>query len=456
MRAKSYPKYRDSGVVWLGKIPEHWEPRRLMYSLCRNDGGAWGDEPDGINDTIVLRSTEQTVDGLWRLDDPAMRRLSTVEKQNTFLEQGDLIITKSSGSASHIGKTSIVNDQVALLKPSFSNFMQRLRCGKGTFSKFVWFCLNNPIAREQFGYLSNTTTGLANLTAGTIGDVWLAFPPEIEQRTIAAFLDRETVRIDQLIAKKERQIELLQEKRTALISHAVTKGLNPNAKMKDSGIEWLGEIPEHWEVVPLKFITANKAGAIKTGPFGSQLLSSEMIVGEIKVYNQRNVLDGDFISGENYITQDKYKQLQSFRVDQGDILLTTRGTIGRCAIVPNDAETGILHPCLLRIKPNHRTIVPEYLVLLIQDSDLVQTQLFLASNATTIDVIYSETMKMVRIPLPSLQEQHSIIEYLQRESKRIDNLRGKIGNSIERLKEYRTALISAAVTGKIDVREETA
>src|SRR4030042_1761451 len=116
--------------------------------------------------------------------------------------------------------------------------------------------------------------------------------------------------------------------------------------MKDSGVEWLGEIPAHWNLIPVKYCAAKKANAIKTGPFGSQLLSSEMMSGEVKVYNQRSVLDFDFISGDNYITQDKFKDLISFMVEPGDILLTTRGTIGRCAIVPKDAEKGIIHPCL--------------------------------------------------------------------------------------------------------------
>jgi type I restriction enzyme S subunit len=179
-----------------------------------------------------------------------------------------------------------------------------------------------------------------------------------------------------------------------------------------------------------------------------------MMADEIKVYNQRNVIDRDLAQGDEYITLEKYKELLSFAVLPGDILVTTRGTIGRCTIVPEGAEQGILHPCLMRIQADPQRLLAEYLSLLIQDSSLVQTQLFEKSNATTIEVIYSGTMREVLIPLPSLSEQHAISAYLNQEMAKLDALIIKVQVAIERLQEYRTALISAAVTGKIDVREQ--
>src|SRR5660398_153513 len=275
-------------------------------------------------------------------------------------------------------------------------------------------------------------------------------------RAIAAFLDRETARTDALIERKRRQIELLQEKRSALISHAVTKGLDSHAPMKDSGIEWLGQIPKHWRIVPLKYSLLPRGGAIKTGPFGSQLLSSDMASGDVKVYNQRNVLDRDFLSGENYVSDDKYEELKSFTVFPQDVLITTRGTIGRCALLPDNAERGILHPCLMRVQPNPLITSPEYVALLIQDSGIVLLQLQLLSNATTIEVIYSESLKSVRLPLPPASEQQAILTYVTREAERHDALISKVQDSIDVLREHRTTLISAAVTGKIDVRGEVA
>ncbi len=161
---------RDSGIPWLGNVPIHWTTRRLKTNLCRNDGGVWGEDfdPDG---TVVLRSTEQTVGGDWKIDDPARRSLSVSERAGAMLAEGDLVITKSSGSDLHIGKTSIVTAEVAALGCCFSNFMQRLRCDGRTSPRFAYYILNSPIGREQMVYGSNTSTGLANLNGGVIGNI---------------------------------------------------------------------------------------------------------------------------------------------------------------------------------------------------------------------------------------------------------------------------------------------
>ncbi len=215
---------------------------------------------------------------------------------------------------------------------------------------------------------------------------------------------------------------------------------------KDSGIEWLGKIPKEWSIVPLKYLVAPRGDAVKTGPFGSQLLSADMISGSVKVYNQRNVLDKDFQSGENYITEDKYVELKAFTIYPGDLLITTRGTIGHCELFPSDAEQGILHPCLMRVQPDSRKIIPKYLAELIQNSFLVKTQLALMSNATTIEVIYSDSLKRVWIPVPKCEEQNAIAAFLDRETERIDALIAKKERQIELLQEKRAALISHAVT----------
>jgi len=269
MKYKPYPKYKDSGVEWLGEIPEGWVPQKLKYGLWGNDGGAWGDDPKGDeSDRVVLRSTEQNVDGTWNITDPAYRSLSNKEYNSTRLITGDLLITKSSGSTLHIGKTSIVTSDVESLECSFSNFMQRLRANEDLLPKFVWYVLNNSIAREQFNYLCNSTIGLSNLNSTVFDDLLLSLPPLPTQRAIAAFLDAETARIDGLIKDYEDLIGLLKEKRQALISHAVTRGLSelvsPDdpefgewakpVKFKDSGVEWIGEIPEGWEVKRLKHV----------------------------------------------------------------------------------------------------------------------------------------------------------------------------------------------------------
>ncbi|MFM6050265.1 MAG: restriction endonuclease subunit S, partial [Sphaerospermopsis kisseleviana] len=213
----------------------------------------------------------------------------------------------------------------------------------------------------------------------------------------------------------------------------------------------MGDIPEHWECMTLKRHLLPKVGAIKTGPFGSQLLSSEMNDTEVKVYNQRNVLDQDFVGGTNYISEIKYQELKSFEVFPGDFLITTRGTIGKCAITPADCPKGILHPCLMRLQLNPKSLLDHFLMYLLQDGEVILEQLKIKSNATTIDVIYFDSLKSVFIPTPPLEEQKKIARFLDYKTKQIDDLIAKKETLIEKLDEKRTSLISHAVTKGLDV-----
>ena len=236
MSLPRYEKYKDSGVAWLGEVPAHWTVAPLKSQLDCNDGGVWGDDPDGEDDTLVLRSTEQTADGHWRMNDPASRKLSRAEREATMLAEGDLVLTKSSGSARHIGKTTLVTADVAALKCCYSNFMQRVRTTSAFLPKLAWYVLNNDLARLQFDLASNSTTGLANLNGTMIGEVILSFPPLNEQAAIALFLDHETSKIDGLIEEQKRLIELLKEKRQAVISRAVDLGCLMVKKQCDGGL----------------------------------------------------------------------------------------------------------------------------------------------------------------------------------------------------------------------------
>jgi type I restriction enzyme S subunit len=213
---------KDSGVEWLGLIPAHWSSSRFKWQIDRNDGGVWGDNPDGEDDTIVLRSTEQTVDGHWRMDNPAARKLSKSERASALLAEGDLVVTKSSGSSLHIGKTTIVTAEIAAAGCCYSNFMQRVRTRSSFLPKLAWYVMNNDLARLQFDLASNSTTGLANLNGTMIGAIVLAVPPLDEQERIVSFLRSECERIDSLISEADLAITLLAERRLSLISAAVT------------------------------------------------------------------------------------------------------------------------------------------------------------------------------------------------------------------------------------------
>lgn len=437
MDLRLYPKYKDSGVEWLGEIPEHWEIKRLKYPAKL------------INVKVENENNNLKYIGLENLESWTGNLIESenqieFEGQANLFKSGDVLFCKLRpylAKAYQAAEDGLCTSELLVLRP------------KEVIRSYLFYFLMNP----NFIEVVNSSTYGAKMPRANwdfIGDLLSTIPNPEEQTQIASFLDHETSRIDKLIEKKNRQIELLQEKRSALITHAVTKGLNPNAKMKDSGVEWIGEIPEGWEIFSIKHLLKNRKDAIKTGPFGSQLLSSEMMAGDIKVYNQRNVLDNDFESGENYISYEKYTELKAFRIFPDDLLITTRGTIGRCAIFPNNASEGILHPCLMRIQVDSKKILHKYLSIIIQESSIVRTNLQLLSNATTIDVIYSDSLKSVKMPIPTISEQIQIAQFLEKETSKIDTLISKIQFSIDKLTEFRTALISAAVTGKIDVRNE--
>ena len=213
---------KPSEVEWIGEIPSPWISSRLKYHLSENSGGVWGEDDEFGSGIYVLRSTEITVDGHWDLQNLMKRDLSKEETERFLLKRGDLIVTKSSGSQDHIGKTGLVDETIETMIVCYSNFVQRLRPQSHINSKFLHYFMNCSLAREQYKYQSETTTGLANLNAQSINELFISVPPEQEQIQIANFLDRKTKQINDLIATEQRKIKLLKEYRQSLISEAVT------------------------------------------------------------------------------------------------------------------------------------------------------------------------------------------------------------------------------------------
>jgi type I restriction enzyme S subunit len=440
-----YPAYKPSGVVWLGHVPEHWEVKRAKGLLARNDGGVWGEDfdDDGV---IVLRSTEQTVDGEWKIVEPAKRRLTSTEYGSCRLKEGDLVVTKSSGSSLHIGKTSIVTKEVEALNCCYSNFMQRLRVKRTAEPRFVWYVLNGELGRKQFDYYSSTTTGLANLNGSIIGNVGMAVPPLDEQKAIASFLDRETARIDALIEKKRRQIELLQEKRSALISHAVTKGLDLNAPMKDSGIEWLGHIPAHWQVLPIKRVARMDSG--HTPDKKVEEYWKDCTIPWVSLNDTGYLKEHDYIDDTtHHVNELGLANSSAHLLPERVVLFTRDATIGLSAITTRPMAVS-QHIIAWICGPR---IIPEYLLRMFYSMTQELERLCMGSTIRTLGM--PDVLELVT-PLPPVEEQQVIVRQLETEIPKLVALVAKVEESIRVLIEHRAALISAAVTGKIDVREE--
>ena len=441
-----YPAYKPSGVEWLGEVPEHWLVEPFKRQIERNDGGSWGDDPEGLMDTIVLRSTEQTVDGRWKIEDPSFRKLNDHDKNSSLLVEGDLLLTKSSGSSLHIGKTTLVDKQIENLQCCFSNFMQRIRLKSTVLPRLGWYILNNRISRFQLDFLSNTTTGLANLNATIIGQIIIPNPPGHEQQAIISFLDHETAKIDALIAEQQRLIELLQEKRQAVISHAVTKGLNPDAPMKDSGEEWLGEVPEHWDIAAV--------GHRYSVQLGKMLDANQQTGNHSKPYLRVADVQWGEINTEDLPEMDFPPEAEArYRLKAGDLLVNEGGSyVGRSAIWSAPLGECYYQKALHRLRAYDATKdSPHFMYFLMEHA--TRLGVFIAGgNQTTIDHLTAEQLRRYRFAFPPMQEQKHIASYLRLKTDSLQQLTTQAESMVGVLIERRSALVSAAVTGQIDVR----
>lgn len=446
MQYPAYSDYITSEDDWLGDLPSHWEKFALKrrFNIVNGSTPKSGESEFWGGDLIWVTPADfsKQKNGYLSVSERKITQAGLESCGTTLVKQNSIVLSTRApiGEVVQAGEELCTNQGCKSLVSDSQIINER----------FYFYSL--AVSSEQLNILGLGTTFM-ELSKDALGYYPVALPPIEEQQKIAAFLDYKTQQIDQLIEKKKALIEKLEEKRIAVIAQAVTKGLDKNAKLKPSGVDWLGDVPEHWGVRAIKFSFKDKAGAIKTGPFGSHIKSEDMTGSAYKVYNQKNVIQQDLSLGDEYIDEEKYEELISFEIFDDDLLVTTRGTIGKCIAVPEGSEKGILHPCLMRIQFKKDVFISDYFIWLLQESGLLFEELSLCSNATTLDVIYSETLKNVVAPLPPLDEQKNIVDYLVRETKPIAEMYTKVLDAIDRLNEYRSALITSAVTGKIDLRE---
>ncbi len=270
----------------------------------------------------------------------------------------------------------------------------------------------------------------------------LPYPPLHEQQQIVSFLDTRTSLIDSLIEKTQLKIKLLKEKRTSLFNEIVTKGLNPNVEMKDSGVDWIGEIPSHWEMKKVSYLSKEMI----SGPFGSSLKKEFYTKSGYKIYGQEQVIKDDFSYGDYYISEEKFNELKRCEIKSGDILISCVGTFGKISMVPNEFEKGIINPRLLKVSPND-SILSEYFLKLLR-SEISFIQFESLSRGGTMGVINLDILRQLKFPLPTISEQQQIVEYLDEQIQRIDKSISIEEKRTKLFKEYRQSLISEVVTGK--------
>jgi len=444
MKYHAYPAYKDSGVEWLGDVPEHWDVTRVKFeSYVKARVGWHGLKSDDFTDEGAYLVTGQDFiatninwDNCYHCD------LERYEQDPYIqLREDDLLITKDGT----IGKVALVQNLNGQATLNSGIFVVRPLADNYTNIFYFWLLQSN--AFTSFVDFNKTGSTIVHLYQDTFVNFKYAMPYFNEQTQIANFLDHETAKIDTLIEKQRRLIELLKEKRQAVISHAVTKGLNPNAPMKDSGVEWLGDVPEHWDISALK----RKCSLLKDGTH----LPPARVDNGIPLLSVRNIQDGvfSFRDDDSMISKESYQELcKAFVPKTNDVLLAIVGaTLGKTALIPDgfgefhiQRSVGIFRPSI--------GIVSKWLNFVFQ-SQKFQQLLWEYVGFSAQPGIYLGTLGEFKIPIPPLSEQYSIISLLDNKTAKIDTLIEKANSAIELMQERRTALISAAVTGKIDVRD---
>lgn len=443
-RYKAYPEYKESGVEWLGKVPQDWSIHSLKRTVDGVTNGIWGSEPDNESDLIVLRVADFNRNELNISDDKlTFRSIEPKDRASRLLKKGDLLIEKSGG-----GDKTLVGCVVLFDKdyPAVtSNFVAKMTPKQGFDSSFLRYAFSKLYAGKVNFPSIKQTTGIQNLDSDAYLLESFVFPSYEEQQKIANFLDHETAKIDTLTAKQEKLIELLKEKRQAVISHAVTKGLNPKAPMKDSGVEWLGEVPEHWSLCSIKYLCREITDGAHISPDLKEGVHHFVSIKDIK-NGEINFDDSLLTSEESY----HYLVKTGCMPFEGDILFSKDGTIGQTAITPPNKDF-VVASSLIIIRPNLEKVSSEYLDLMLQSS-LVKEQVESFVKGAALRRLSIQNLLKVFGLRPPLNEQKKIAEYVNLQLSKFSALEDKAQKQVQLLQERKTALISAAVTGKIDVR----
>ena len=421
---EKYAEYKDSGVNYFGEIPSDWKVLNLRYVF------------DFLNEKrFPLSALErESKKGIY----PYYGASGIIDYVDEYLLDEETILIAEDGANLLSRSTPLafiakgkywVNNHAHILKPKnllfnfWTYFLQSL-----DYTIYITCSAQPKLSREK------------------LGEVIVLYPSLEEQTQIANFLDHETAKIDSLIEKQQQLIELLKEKRQAVISHAVTKGLNPNVPMKDSGVEWLGEVPEHWDVIAISKLTQK----ITNGYVGP---TRDILVEEGIPYVQATHIKKGKVNFDNaYFVRKKWSNEHSKSIlKKGDVLIVQTGAgTGDIGLVSEDEEGFNCH-ALIILQPKKNQLLGNYLAYVLQ-SDYGYATLYSIRTGGMHPHLNCGEVQFVKIPVPGKQEQKLICEYIEATVKNFNKLIDRQTKAIQLMQERRTALISAAVTGKIDVR----
>ncbi|MGH2102186.1 restriction endonuclease subunit S [Aerococcus urinaeequi] len=437
---------KDSGIEWIGRIPINWKISKVKHIAYIQGGSGFPAKLQGKNNGKYpfYKNSDFSNNG---------RNLIYA---NNYVDDRDVIDSKlniiPTGSIvmSKIGESMKKNHRKITTEPSVvdNNLQALILKGSKKLSLIFFYYLMSIIDSNWF---DNKGT-VPSINNNLLRHETVYLPNIEEQQKIATFLDEKVSHIDNIIEDTKKSIENLKTYKQSLITETITKGLDPNVEMKDSGIDRIGGIPLHWKLKKLKYILSNEKNSIRVGPFGSHLKNNDFVEEGKWVYNQRIVLDNNYNSNDTFITEGKYKEMHAFKVEYKDILLTTRGTIGKISRVPKQFKEGIIHSSVIKFRLDESKFTYGLLEYLFNESSFIKEQILQLSNATTIEVIYSNTLKNVLIPVPSLEEQDRIICFLDEKITKLNTILEEKEFLISELESYKKSLIYEYVTGKKEVK----
>lgn len=448
MKYQAYAEYKDSGVEMLGHVPSHWNTKQVRFLLKDGaDGikiGPFGSAlklEDMIDSGIRVYGQENVIQKDFTLGKRMISHYKFSEMRVYQIYANDLLITMMGTS----GKCELVPDDIEL--GIIDSHLLRLRVKESEIlPRFFRLLIDECYEIENQIKISGKGSIMHGLNSSIVKALQLPLPSYDEQEKILAFLDHETAKIDTLIEKQQQLIKLLKEKRQAVISHAVTKGLNPNAPMKDSGVEWLGEVPEHWDVNNINYVLNAIGDVDHYMPQSVEKGIPYVMTGDLKeLASSINFENCKQVSHEDYM-----KLSQKIKSSRGDLIVARYATIGTASYVDVDADFLVSYSCVT-IKPNLSKVFGLYLFYYFKSNAFLQG-IQNEINTNTQGNVGVNDLKKVKIALPTLAEQSKIVEYLQSKISKLDSISDSSKTAIDLMQERRTALISAAVTGKIDVR----
>lgn len=436
-----YESYKNSGVQWLGEIPSHWEVKRMKFLLSEKlkYGANESAESEDKDQPRYIRITDINDSGTLRED--TFKSLEIEKAQEYLLNDLDILLARSGAT---VGK-SYLHKKDKVNVACYAGYLIRARFNKENYDpQFINLFLQS---KAYWSWIEsvNIQATIQNVSAEKYNDLALSIPSLAEQKIIADFLDKRLAQVDALIAKQETLLEKLAEQRVALISHAVTKGLNPDVEMKESGVEWLGQVPSHWIDTKFKYYVY-----FQEGP---GILAVDFRTEGVPLIRISGLKDNTVtLNGCNFLDENKVKETWNhFKLTKKDMIISASASLSEACEVTDEAIGAIPYTGLIKVRPQQESLLKSYLKIFLS-SRFFYEQVSILQTGATIQHYGPAHLRQISILVPPIEEQAKVVEHVEKAVSEINALTSKVVKTLETLREYRSTLITQVVTGKIDVR----